>query len=121
MDYHNQGYWQTDNLERDQKKKVIMKQELHQVYGDKNGDQYNFVQQWMTLEFNMWENNMQIIWHPQKTKKYHNITEDWEGKKYAGIDLKWDYEKRTCRATMDGYKLDLRNNFQHMHDSVLES
>ena len=26
-------------------------------------------------------------------KKYHSITEDWEGKKYAGIDLKWDYEK----------------------------
>ena len=26
-------------------------------------------------------------------KKYHNITEDWEGKKYAGIDLKWDYKK----------------------------
>ena len=35
-------------------------------------------------------------------KKYHNITEDWEGKKDAGIDLTWDYEKRTCRATMDG-------------------
>ena len=47
-------------------------------------------------------------------KKYHNTTEDWEGKKYAGIDLKWDYEKRTCRATMDGYILDLRNKFQHM-------
>ena len=47
-------------------------------------------------------------------KKYHNITEDWEGKKYAGIDLKWDYEKRTCRTTMDGYILDLRNRFQHM-------
>ena len=26
-------------------------------------------------------------------KKYHNITKNWEGKKYAGIDLKWDYEK----------------------------
>ena len=26
-------------------------------------------------------------------KKYQNITKDWEGKKYAGIDLKWDYEK----------------------------
>ena len=26
-------------------------------------------------------------------KKYHNITEYWEGKKYAGIDLKWDYNK----------------------------
>ena len=47
-------------------------------------------------------------------KKYHNITEDWEENKYAGIDLKWDYEKRTCRATMDGYILDLRNKFQHM-------
>ena len=24
-------------------------------------------------------------------KKNQNIAEDWEGKKYAGIDLKWDY------------------------------
>ena len=23
-----------------------------------------------------------------RLKKYHNITEDWEGKKYTGIDLK---------------------------------
>ena len=66
----------------------------------------------MTLELNMWENNMHIISQPYK--KTHNITEDWEGKKYAGIDLKWDYENRTCRATMDGYILDLRNKFQHM-------
>ena len=48
-------------------------------------------------------------------KKYHNIAEDWEGKKYAGIDLKWDYEKSTCRATMYGYILDLRNKYQHMN------
>ena len=47
-------------------------------------------------------------------KKYHNITEDWEGKKYSGIVLKWDYEKRTFWATMDDYILDLRNKFQHM-------
>ena len=47
-------------------------------------------------------------------KKYHNITKDWEGKKYAGIDLKWDYEKRTFRATMDGYILELRNKYGHM-------
>ena len=47
-------------------------------------------------------------------KKYHNITEYWEGKKYAGIDLKRDYENRTCRATMDGYILDLRKKIQHM-------
>ena len=38
-------------------------------------------------------------------KKYHNITEDWEGKKYARIELKWEYDKRTCKAAMDGYIL----------------
>ena len=47
-------------------------------------------------------------------KIYNNITEDWEGKKYAGIDLRWDYEKRARQATMDGYILDLRKTFQHM-------
>ena len=55
---------------------------------------------------------MQIT-YPQSWK-YHNITEYWEGKKYAGIDLKWDYEKRICRETMDGYILELRNKYQHM-------
>ena len=47
-------------------------------------------------------------------KKYHNITEDWEGKKYAGIDLKWDYDKQTCRATMDGYILNLGSKYGHL-------
>ena len=40
-------------------------------------------------------------------KKYHNIIEDWEGKKYAGIDLRWDYENISCQAAMDEYILDL--------------
>ena len=35
-------------------------------------------------------------------KQYYNINEDGEGKKYSGIDLKWYYNKRTCRATMEG-------------------
>ena len=47
-------------------------------------------------------------------KQYHNITRDWEGKKYAGIDLKRDYNKQTCRATMDGYILDLRKKYGHL-------
>ena len=120
MDYHNQGCWQTDNSERDQKNRVIMKQELLQGYGDTNGDQYIFVQQWMTLELNMCEKSMQIIWQPY-LKKYHHITEDWEGKKYSGVGLRWYYEKRTCRATMDGYILDLRNKFQHMQPKKPQS
>ena len=47
-------------------------------------------------------------------KKNHNITEDWEGKKYSGINLKWGYDKRTCRANIYGYILDLRNKHQHI-------
>ena len=41
-------------------------------------------------------------------KKYHNITKYWEGKKYSGIDLKWDYDKRTCRENMYEYILELQ-------------
>ena len=40
-------------------------------------------------------------------KRCHEISEDWKGKKYAGIDLEWNYAKvhkdRTCRLSMKGY------------------
>ena len=67
----------------------------------------------MNLVYNILEINM-LITYPQYSKKYLNITEDWEGKKYSGIDLEWDYDKRTCRATMDGYILDIRNKYGHL-------
>ena len=28
-------------------------------------------------------------------KQYHKVSEDWVCIKYSGIDLKWDYKKRT--------------------------
>ena len=40
-------------------------------------------------------------------KNYHEISEDWEGKKFAGIDLIWEYTHRhsgrTCRLSMKIY------------------
>ena len=40
-------------------------------------------------------------------KKYHDISEDWEGKNIADIDLIWYYERkhsaRTCRLLMTSY------------------
>ena len=40
-------------------------------------------------------------------KKYHEISEDWEGKKIAGIKLIWDYTQkhggRTFRLSMKSY------------------
>ena len=36
-------------------------------------------------------------------RKYHDITIDWEGEKYTGIDLKWNYLKLTCCLSIEGY------------------
>ena len=49
--------------------------------------------------------------NPQKISQYHRRL---GGKKYAGIDLKWEYEKTKCQVTMDGYILELRNKYGHI-------
>ena len=56
-------------------------------------------------------------------QKYHNITEYWEGKKYADIYLKWDYDKRKFRETMDVYILDLikKLSFDTKENTILAS
>ena len=88
-----------------------MRPGLHQEYGDINGDQFSLIVDDFGVEYvgKQHDDHLATI-----LKKYHNITEYWEGKKYSGIDLKWDYDKRTCRATMDGYILELRNKYGHL-------
>ena len=48
---------------------------------------------------------------------HYTITEDLEGKKIAGIDLKWNYTKihsqRTCRLSTDGYITNLLLRYGH--------
>ena len=40
-------------------------------------------------------------------KNHHDISQDWEGKKFSGIDLDWNYATklcdRTCRLSMKNY------------------
>lgn len=43
----------------------------------------------------------------------YTITTDWTGSKFAGIDIKWDYTKRTVRTTMYGYINNVRTRFGH--------
>ena len=38
---------------------------------------------------------------------------DWEAKQYIGIHLKWDYEKRELRTSMDGYVEQALKEFKH--------
>ena len=44
-------------------------------------------------------------------KRYHEISQYWEGEKYTGIALEWNYVKvhkdRTCRLLMKGYIAEL--------------
>ena len=32
-------------------------------------------------------------------KKHHDISQDWEGNKFAGIDLDWNYSTKHCDRT----------------------
>ena len=38
---------------------------------------------------------------------------DWEAKQYIGIHLKWNYEKRELRTSMDGYVKQALKEFKH--------
>ena len=46
-------------------------------------------------------------------RETYEITIDWTGSKFAGMDIKWDYNKRTCRVTMDGYIADVLLKYNH--------
>ena len=46
-------------------------------------------------------------------KEKYSIKIDWEGSKYIGIDLKWDYTKREVTLLMKGYATRALKQFQH--------
>jgi hypothetical protein len=45
--------------------------------------------------------------------RHYEITTDWGGIVYSGMTLKWDYQKRTCDISMQGYVTNVLNKFQH--------
>jgi hypothetical protein len=46
-------------------------------------------------------------------KQHYEVTEDWEGKLYCGILLKWDYENRTVDLSIPGYIENVLHKLQH--------
>ena len=46
-------------------------------------------------------------------QEHYTVTTDWEGKKYAGIDLEWDYKYRTCWLNMENYIRELLLRYGH--------
>ena len=46
-------------------------------------------------------------------KEHYTVAEDWEGTKYGGITLDWDYKKRQVHLSMPGYVNEALTQFQH--------
>ena len=46
-------------------------------------------------------------------KLQYAISEDWEGTRYCGLDIKWDYKKYTCDISLPGYIERLLRQIQH--------
>ena len=38
-------------------------------------------------------------------KHYEDLTINWAGDKYCGMDIKWDYDNKTCDINVWGYVL----------------
>ena len=46
-------------------------------------------------------------------QQHYTVTTDWTGTKFAGIDLAWDYKKRTCCLSMRNYITNLLLKYNH--------
>jgi hypothetical protein len=46
-------------------------------------------------------------------RSHYDITVDWTGNKFSGINIKRDYNKRTCCRTMNGYINAIQQYYKH--------
>jgi hypothetical protein len=46
-------------------------------------------------------------------KEHYTITEDWKGENFIGLNLKWDYEKRTVDLSIKDYVKKALQRFEH--------
>ena len=46
-------------------------------------------------------------------KKWYDVTIDWEGSLYVGVNLEWDYDKRTLDTHVPGFVAKVLQQYQH--------
>jgi len=56
----------------------------------------------------------------QALKQDYKIEEDWEGTRYLGISLDWDYKKREVHRSMPGYVEHALTRFGHLIPKILQ-
>ena len=62
--------------------------------------------------------------HKQALAEHYELTENWKGDLYSGINLEWNYDpihsKQTIRLTMDDYIANLRVKYYHPEPRKLQ-
>ena len=48
-------------------------------------------------------------------QKYYKCSCDWDGKRYCGLTIKWDYASRKVHLSMPTYVKKALQHFQHPH------
>ena len=97
------------------KKQATSKRQQHQDSGSIPGDPFNFVS---SLTIGIEYAGERHAHHLRKIlQEHYEISEDWDGTKFAGIDLKWMYTPkhvdRTCRLSIKNYIANLLLKFGH--------
>jgi hypothetical protein len=49
-------------------------------------------------------------------KEHYDTTENWKGDLYSGINLDWNYNKCTCRLSMEDYIDTVLTKYNRTHD-----
>ena len=53
-------------------------------------------------------------------KEHYEVAEDWDGTKYCGINLDWDYIKRKVHLSMPGYCDEALTRFRHELRKIMD-
>ena len=53
-------------------------------------------------------------------KEHYEVAEDWDGTKYCGINLDWDYIKRKVHLSMPGYCDEVLIRFRHELREIMD-
>eukprot|EP00804_Cyclotella_cryptica_P014538 CCRYP_004830-RA/>CCRYP_004830-RA protein AED:0.09 eAED:0.09 QI:0/0/0/1/1/1/3/0/993 len=97
--YHNPASSPTNFLKNASMKPATTSSTTHPAYGDTSGDP-----SCSRNDFGVKYIGEQHAHHLRDViKKHYELTENWKGKLYAGINLEWNYANCTCQLTMDEY------------------
>ena len=50
--------------------------------------------------------------------EHYKVSTDWKGAEFVGINLAWNYVKRTFQLTMDGYITNVCTGFNHPNPHI---